>query len=174
MANARRQFEYVLGDHAREASRLRAQARLWDPVSHALFDRLGVKRGWKVLEIGPGQGSLHMELRRRVGGTVDAVERSAAFAEHLERRVRRDGLGPSRIFFSDLADWLSLEYVGPAHAWDEEVVTGSMDDGAFAVHYLQDGIVRDALSIGGFDDLEAARRLIVSGEAVGADGVRGS
>ncbi len=104
MANARRQFEYVLGDHAREASRLRAQARLWDPVSHALFDRLGVKRGWKVLEIGPGQGSLHMELRRRVGGTVDAVERSAAFAEHLERRVRRDGLGPSRIFFSDLAD----------------------------------------------------------------------
>jgi len=77
-------------------------------------------------------------------------------------------------FFSDLADWLSLEYVGPAHAWDEEVVTGSMDDGAFAVHYLQDGIVRGALSIGGFDDLEAARRLIVSGEAVGADGVRGS
>ena len=34
-------FEYVLGDHAREAARLRAQARLWDPVSHALFDRIG-------------------------------------------------------------------------------------------------------------------------------------
>lgn len=99
-----RRFQYVLGDHAREVARLRAQARLWDPVSHALFDRLGVKRGWKVLEVGPGQGSLHLELRRRVGGTVDAVERSAVFAEQVERLTRRDGLGPSRIFFSDLID----------------------------------------------------------------------
>lgn len=104
MARTNRRFEYVLGDHAGEAARLRAQARLWDPVSHALFDRVGVKRGWRVLEIGPGQGSLHMELRRRVGGTVDAVERSEVFASQLERTVRRDGLGPSRIFFSDLID----------------------------------------------------------------------
>jgi SAM-dependent methyltransferase len=101
---SRRRYEYVLGDHAREAKRLRAQAKLWDPVSHALFDRIGIKRGWRVLEIGPGAGSLHMELRRRVGGTVDAVERSARFAEKLEALTRRDGLGPSRIFFSDLID----------------------------------------------------------------------
>jgi SAM-dependent methyltransferase len=100
----RSSYQYVLGDAAREAARLRAQARLWDPVSHALFDRIGVKRGWRVLEIGPGQGSLHMELRRRVGGTVDAVERSSSFASHVERLTRRDGLGPSRIFFSDLID----------------------------------------------------------------------
>ena len=99
-----KKFEYVLGDHARELARLRAQARLWDPVSHALFDRIGIRRGWKVLEIGPGQGSLHMELRRRVGGTVDAVERSEVYASELEKRTRRDGLGPSRIFFSDLID----------------------------------------------------------------------
>ncbi|MGE3959076.1 MAG: class I SAM-dependent methyltransferase [Vicinamibacterales bacterium] len=104
MASRKDRFEYVLGDHAREAARLRAQARLWDPVSHALFDRVGVKKGWRVLEVGPGQGSLHMELRRRVGDTVDAVERSAAFAAQLEKLVRRDGLGPSRIFFSDLID----------------------------------------------------------------------
>ena len=102
--NSREPFNYVLGDTAREAARLRAQAKLWDPVSHALFDRIGVKRGWRVLEIGPGQGSLHMELRRRVGGTVDAVERSASFAARLETLARRDGLGPSRIFFSDLID----------------------------------------------------------------------
>jgi SAM-dependent methyltransferase len=99
-----RKYEYVLGDTAREAARLRAQAKLWDPVSHALFDRIGVRRGWRVLEIGPGQGSLHMELRRRVGGTVDAVERSASFVTRLEALTRRDRLGPSRIFFSDLMD----------------------------------------------------------------------
>jgi len=104
MAAKPKKFDYVLGDHAREVARLRAQARLWDPVSHALFDRIGIRRGWKVLEIGPGSGSLHMELRRRVGGTVDAVERSAVFASELEKSTRRDGLGPSRIFFSDLVD----------------------------------------------------------------------
>jgi SAM-dependent methyltransferase len=47
---------------------------------------------------------LHLELRRRVGGTVDAVERSPVFAAQLERLIRRDGLGPSRIFLADLID----------------------------------------------------------------------
>lgn len=97
-------YTYVLGDTAREAARLRAQARLWDPVSHAFFDRIGLRRGWRVLEVGPGQGSLHMELRRRVGRPVDVVERSWTFATRLERQTRRDGIGPTRIFFSDLLE----------------------------------------------------------------------
>jgi SAM-dependent methyltransferase len=95
-------FRYLLGDAAREAARLRAQARLWDPVSLALFDRIGVRRGWRVLEIGPGQGSLHLALRRRVRGPVDAVERSAAFAKRLSTLTRRDRLGPGRIWQKDL------------------------------------------------------------------------
>ncbi|HET6372439.1 MAG TPA: class I SAM-dependent methyltransferase [Candidatus Polarisedimenticolia bacterium] len=97
-------YRYVLGDTRREAARLRAQARLWDPVAHALFDRLGVRRGWKVLEIGPGQGSLHLELRRRVGGPVDAVERSKPFAARLRRLCARDGFGPGTIWETDLMD----------------------------------------------------------------------
>ena len=48
-------YRYLLGDSRREAARLRAQARLWDPVAVALFDRLGVRRGSRVLEVGPGQ-----------------------------------------------------------------------------------------------------------------------
>ena len=32
-------------------------------------------------------------------------------------------------FFSDLSDWASLEYVGPAAQWDAELVRGSIDDG---------------------------------------------
>ena len=63
-------------------------------------------------------------------------------------------------FFSDLADWASLEYVGPAHDWDEEVVRGSIDDGEFSVWYLKDGRVAAALSVERSDDLEHARRLI--------------
>ena len=30
-------------------------------------------------------------------------------------------------FFSDLADWASLEYVGPAHEWDEEIWRGDRE-----------------------------------------------
>jgi 3-phenylpropionate/trans-cinnamate dioxygenase ferredoxin reductase component len=68
-------------------------------------------------------------------------------------------------FFSDLADWASLEYVGPASGWDREVVRGSIDDGAFSIWYLEEGRVRAALSVGRSEDLVQARRLIA------ADGV---
>ncbi len=66
-------------------------------------------------------------------------------------------------FFSDLADWASLEYVGPAHDWDREVVRGSFDAGDFSVWYLSEGRVAAALSVGRSDDLEHARRLISTG-----------
>ncbi len=65
-------------------------------------------------------------------------------------------------FFSDLSDWASLEYVGPALKWDQEIVRGSMDDGEFAIFYLDEGRLAGALSVGRSDDLEHARRLITS------------
>jgi 3-phenylpropionate/trans-cinnamate dioxygenase ferredoxin reductase subunit len=65
-------------------------------------------------------------------------------------------------FFSDLSDWASLEYVGPAYDWDREVVRGSVDDGEFTVFYLQGERVAGALSVGRSDDLDVARRLISS------------
>lgn len=97
-------YRYLLGDSAREALRLRAQARLWDPTACALFDRLGVRRGWKILEVGPGAGSLHMELRRRARAPVDAVELSSVFAERLRRLAARDGLGRGRVWNCALLD----------------------------------------------------------------------
>jgi 3-phenylpropionate/trans-cinnamate dioxygenase ferredoxin reductase subunit len=66
-------------------------------------------------------------------------------------------------FFSDLSDWASLEYVGPALSWDEEEVEGSVDDGAFAIWYREGGAVRAMLSVGGFGDLDRARELIRGG-----------
>jgi 3-phenylpropionate/trans-cinnamate dioxygenase ferredoxin reductase subunit len=62
-------------------------------------------------------------------------------------------------FFSDLADWSSMEYVGPGKG--RTVVRGSMDDGEFTAFYLgDDGAVTAALTVGRSDDLEAARRFI--------------
>jgi 3-phenylpropionate/trans-cinnamate dioxygenase ferredoxin reductase component len=72
-------------------------------------------------------------------------------------------------FFSDLADWASMEYVGPAYEWDEEVVRGSIDEGEFSLWYLQERRVKGCLSVGRSDDLEEAQELLVSGAEVGSD-----
>lgn len=69
-------------------------------------------------------------------------------------------------FFSDLADWTSLEYVGPAYEWDEIVWRGSAEDGAFSAWYLEGGKVAAALSVDRSEDLTHARRLIESGTDV--------
>ena len=69
-------------------------------------------------------------------------------------------------FFSDLADWASLEYVGPAKEWDELVWRGSPDSGEFLVWYLDGGKVAAALSVDRSEDLEHARRLLESGADV--------
>jgi 3-phenylpropionate/trans-cinnamate dioxygenase ferredoxin reductase subunit len=66
-------------------------------------------------------------------------------------------------FFSDLADWGSLEYVGPASEWDREVWRGSREDGEFSVWYLKDGKVAGCLSVGRSEDLAEARRLLADG-----------
>ncbi len=69
-------------------------------------------------------------------------------------------------FFSDLADWASLEYVGPASEWDEVVWRGDRDDGEFSAWYLKDRKVAAALSVERSEDLVHARRLIESGADV--------
>ena len=66
-------------------------------------------------------------------------------------------------FFSDLADWASLEYVGPASEWDEEVWRGSREQGEFSVWYLKDGRVAGCLSVGRSEDLAEARRMLADG-----------
>ena len=70
-------------------------------------------------------------------------------------------------FFSDLADWAAIEYVGPAYEWDREVIRGSLDDGAFSVFYLREGRVEGALSVGRSEDLQSARRFIAEHTEIG-------
>lgn len=63
-------------------------------------------------------------------------------------------------FFSDLADWASLEYVGPAYEWDQEVWRGDRDGGEFSVWYLRGDRVAGCLSVGRSEDLAEARRML--------------
>jgi 3-phenylpropionate/trans-cinnamate dioxygenase ferredoxin reductase subunit len=65
-------------------------------------------------------------------------------------------------FFSDLADWTWMEYVGPAYEWTEEIVRGSIDEGKFTIYYLDGDRLAAALSVDRSDDLDQARDLITS------------
>jgi len=47
---------------------------------------------------------VHLALRRRVRGPIDAVERSPAFVARLKALGARDGGGAGRIWQSDLLD----------------------------------------------------------------------
>jgi 3-phenylpropionate/trans-cinnamate dioxygenase ferredoxin reductase component len=61
-------------------------------------------------------------------------------------------------FFSDLADWASMEYVGPGSG--DLVVRGSLDEGEFCAFYLDEGRVTAAMSVGRSEDLDHARRFL--------------
>ena len=70
-------------------------------------------------------------------------------------------------FYSVLADWGELEYVGPALEWDQEIVRGSIEDASFTTWYLKDGVLKAALTWGRSDDLDHARMMIVDGHSLG-------
>lgn len=64
-------------------------------------------------------------------------------------------------FFSDLADWSSMEYVGPGAGMP--VIRGSLDGGDFTAFYVDGGRVTAALTVGRSDDLEPVRDWIAEG-----------
>jgi 3-phenylpropionate/trans-cinnamate dioxygenase ferredoxin reductase subunit len=107
------------------------------------------------------------------GGRQIRVEHWDVALQH-GRTVAANMLGADRphdavpYFFSDIADWASLEYVGPAEHWDREVLRGSIGDGVFAIFYLERERVVAALSVGRGEDLAHARRFIAEGTPVGA------
>jgi 3-phenylpropionate/trans-cinnamate dioxygenase ferredoxin reductase subunit len=69
-------------------------------------------------------------------------------------------------FWTDLADWVTGEWVGLGEAPEREVVRGAPGDGEFSVLHLAGGRVVGALSVGRGDDLAHARRLIADGTVV--------
>jgi 3-phenylpropionate/trans-cinnamate dioxygenase ferredoxin reductase subunit len=70
-------------------------------------------------------------------------------------------------FWSDLADWTGMEYVGPASDWDEIWWRGKAEDGKFTAWYVKGGRLAAALTVGRSDDLTVAGRLLASGADIG-------
>jgi 3-phenylpropionate/trans-cinnamate dioxygenase ferredoxin reductase subunit len=70
-------------------------------------------------------------------------------------------------FWSDLADWCTVEYVGSAKDWDREIVRGSIADGSFSVFYTAGDRLVAALTVGRPEELMQGRRLLADGADLG-------
>jgi SAM-dependent methyltransferase len=99
--------EYVFpNSNSTAAERLQVLAEIWDPVTRASLDRIGVARGWSCWEVGAGYGTIARWLAERVGptGQVLATDLDARFLEPLRSTITRvarhdvvrDALPPQR------------------------------------------------------------------------------
>ena len=128
-----------------------AAARAWRPRAPGVFAAGDICEYESVVHGGAHVRIEHWDVAFNHGKTA-ALNMLGSDVAHTEVPY----------FFSVLADWGELEYVGPAYEWDEEIVRGSLDDGKFTNWYLKDGVVKAALTFGRSDDLDAARELIVA------------
>lgn len=95
----------------------------------------------------------------------DVAEQQGAF-------VARQWLGEDEpystvpYFFSDLADWVSLESVTVGRGFDRVQVEGSLDDDAFAVWLLQGDTPLGYASFNGAGDIDRGREVLKAGGPV--------
>lgn len=85
---------YPLGTSDAELDRLRFQHEVWGAKTSAFLDRIGVRPGARVLDLGCGPGFVTFELAERVGlrGQVVALDESPRWIEHVEGEIRRLGV----------------------------------------------------------------------------------
>lgn len=97
--------EYTLERTAREYERLRVQARMWEPATARLLDRIPLGAGAECLDAGCGPGETMRLLARRVGvdGSVTGVDADRALGELTERTLHADGYRQCRFRAAHLA-----------------------------------------------------------------------
>ena len=95
--------EYALGGSENELSRLRAQAAEHEPTAQWLLDAIGLRRGWRVLDVGCGPIGILRLLANAVGpdGEVVGLERETRFVEMARQEVERRRLTNVRIVEGD-------------------------------------------------------------------------
>jgi 3-phenylpropionate/trans-cinnamate dioxygenase ferredoxin reductase component len=115
---------------------------------------------WAVGDVCEYDSAVHGRRLR-----IEHFEVARAQGAHVARAILGSDAPYEEIpyFWTDLADWATLEYVGPAESWAREEVRGEIGDGDFSVFYLDDaGRVLAALTHGRSADLDEARELIRS------------
>jgi len=90
--------DYPLGTDPLELERLGLQHRIWSPITTAFLERLGVRPGMRVLDLGCGPGFVSLELAERVGptGEVVALDEAPHWTGWLALKAKERGLANLR------------------------------------------------------------------------------
>ena len=98
--------KYLLGRGEAEEARLKRQIANLAPDSDAQFDKIGIKPGERVVDLGCGPGGVLHLLGKRVGstGSVLGIERSQHFVEQASRFVADHGLSQVEVREGDAYD----------------------------------------------------------------------
>jgi tRNA A58 N-methylase Trm61 len=82
---------YPLGGSEVEKQRLLVQAKTYEPIANALLDQVGIKEGWRAVDIGCGPIGILDLLSPRVGATgkVVGVERESRFVAMAEQEIAK-------------------------------------------------------------------------------------
>jgi SAM-dependent methyltransferase len=86
---------YPLGGTQAERDRLLTQAEQYEPTANWLLDQIGIRPGWRAVDIGCGPIGILNLLSQRVGqrGVVIGLEREQRFVEMAGAEITRRGLG---------------------------------------------------------------------------------
>ena len=97
---------YLLGTQADECDRLRFQDQVWEAETEAFLDRLALKAGDRVLEIGSGIGLALPRIAQRVGpqGEVVAIEANAIYALESRKLIKQCRLSNVRVVDGSVLD----------------------------------------------------------------------
>ncbi len=97
---------YLLGCSEAEQARLDSQSAVLAPATQAQLDRLGIKPGERVIDLGCGPGYVLSLLAERVGpgGSVIGLERDAHFANLARRYVAERSLSQVEVIEGDAFD----------------------------------------------------------------------
>lgn len=106
---------YLLQGGAAELERLRLQARVWEPEAEAWLDQVGIRPGWRCLDLGCGGMGILKPLSTRVGpsGSVVGIDRD------------EQQLTAARAYVAD-AKLQNVEIIA-ADAYDTGLPSGSFD-----------------------------------------------
>lgn len=115
MKNPLRGERYPFESSRDERQRLIAQAELVAPLTRRLFERAGIARGMRVLDIGSGSGDVALLAARLVGpeGSVIGTDRDADQVAFAAARARAEGFTNVRFL---AADFRELELESPVDA----------------------------------------------------------
>lgn len=93
MPESNQHGDYLLGVSQQELDRLQFQHGVWGPVTRKLFGRVGVKQGWRCLDVGAGPGFVSLDLRELVGetGEVTALDPSEFYLNWLTKHLAERG-----------------------------------------------------------------------------------